>query len=332
MLNFMKFTFLIDNLLSYSKTLLISLLVLLLFSNAITIRRDKSILFSIIVISSLILTLTQELPLTILIVFICIVLELLPFFPLIKRYLLYINNLYYKFKCLLTLFNYLYKDLSNYLCIFYLLTLVYVILVNSFWTTAIFVMLTSSFWVLIYLLFLDTYLCKYNFKLHKTLTLIFLLIFILSLFILLSLISISLIKFVYNIVFIKNNQKTHNSKIYNNNYNSNNNSNNKNNKNDKGDGIGNKSDTDNKKKKPLTRSEISARYRNSENGKKKIAKYEKTEERIADNRARSLKYDRSEKGKANRKEYLMKKKLLKEDNKFSSELTKLLQETYRYVN
>lgn len=52
----MKFTFLRDNLLSYSKTMLISLLVLLLFSNAVTIRRDKSILFSRIVISSLILT------------------------------------------------------------------------------------------------------------------------------------------------------------------------------------------------------------------------------------------------------------------------------------
>lgn len=56
MLNFMKFTFLRNNLLSYSKTMLISLLVLLLFSNAVTIRRDKSILFSRIVISSLILT------------------------------------------------------------------------------------------------------------------------------------------------------------------------------------------------------------------------------------------------------------------------------------
>ena len=52
----MKFTFLRNNLLSYSKTMLISLLVLLLFSNAVTIRRDKSILFSRIVISSLILT------------------------------------------------------------------------------------------------------------------------------------------------------------------------------------------------------------------------------------------------------------------------------------
>nr|YP_009469573.1 hypothetical protein [Pseudocercospora mori]AVE15083.1 hypothetical protein [Pseudocercospora mori] len=335
------------NLLSYSKTMLISLLVLLLFSNAVTIRRDKSILFSKIVISSLILTLTDDSYLNIIILFTSILLELLCYFSFIKQYLLHIISIYYKFKFFFKLFNYLYKGVNNYLCAFFLLILLYSILVNSFLITALFILVNFSFLALIYLLFLDRYLHKYNNKLHKKLIFLFLVIFIISLFMLLLLIGISLFKLIYDIiVFIKTSQKTSKGNTPNNNNDFNNNKNN----NTSNDNIINK-DIEKKKKKAAE----SKKYRSSSKGKATIAayragqkykanqkKYRQSDKGILARAAAKNKYRSSEKGKLNaekskadlREKYWKNKQKLEEirDKEDAADAIKFLQESTRGYN